>query len=145
MRSGKKAGDFRPAKKEIQGQRGAKAGTVNEKDKQWERLPRWVERERNLFGDYMQIEKKEAWEEGAEIKERGNRMLRRGLLDGASSHNELIDPSNWANLWAGTGHHALENRSDREQGRGRTKETEGSGEHLQARGGCHEKVELFRV
>lgn len=76
-----------------------------------------------------------ALEEGTEIKERGNRMLRRSLLDGPPFHNELIDPSNWANPRAGTGHHALENRSDREQERENERETEGSGEHLQAQGG----------
>lgn len=34
MRYGKKAGDFRQPKREIHGQRGEKAGTMNEKDKQ---------------------------------------------------------------------------------------------------------------
>lgn len=89
----------------------------------------------------MQIEKKTgALEEGTEIKERGNRMLRRSLLDGPPFHNELIDPSNWANPRAGTGHHALENRSDREQERRKE-----AGNICRHKGGCHEKVELFRV
>lgn len=131
---------------------------MNEGDKQWNVEARgrglwWrLGGERNPLGDYIQIGKKKktggALEEGTEIKERGNRMLRRSLLDATLHppfHNELIDPSNWANPRAGTGHHALRNRSDREQERENERDGRKRGTFAGTRGGCHEKVELFRV
>lgn len=90
-----------------------------------------------------------ALEEGTEIKERGNRMLRRSLLDGPPFHNELIDPSNWANPRAGTGHHALENRSDREQERENERDGRKRGTFAGTRGvamkrlSCLESNEVF--
>lgn len=90
-----------------------------------------------------------ALEEGTEIKERGNRMLRRSLLDGPPFHNELIDPSNWANPRAGTGHHALENRSDREQERENERDGRKRGTFADTRGvamkrlSCLESNDVF--